>query len=80
MFINLRADRELGHIEGSVNNVLNVLDGNLSGDVESPASSPFDDISCSIAFLWIDGHEFVRLSAHDGLQKLKQEMPTGDKS
>ena len=80
MFIDLRANRELGHLEGGVNDVLNVLDGDLSGNVESSASSPFDDISCSVSFLRVDGHQFIWLGAHDGLQELEQEMPAGDES
>ena len=75
MLIHFVADGELSHLQRGADDVLDVANMDLPGDIELATGTTFHNIASGIALLGVDREDRVRVGVHDGLQKLKKEVP-----
>ena len=71
---------KLAHLQGCSDDRLNVANVDLASDIQDAAGAAFDHIPLLVARGWLHGKELVWLGVHDGAEKVKGKMPTGDKA
>ena len=80
MLVHFGANRELSHLQGRANDVVDVPDVDFPRHIELSASATFHNISSRISLFRVDRENRIWVRVHDGLQELKQEIPAVDEA
>lgn len=74
------ANGELGHFQRRTDDGLDVANVDFACDVQSATGSAFDHIPLLIAWGWFHRENLIRVGVHGGAEKVKCEMPAGNKA
>ena len=75
MLVHFGANRELSHLQGRTDDVVDVPDVDFPRHIELSAGAAFHNIASGIALFRVDRENGIRVRVHDGSQELKQEVP-----